>query len=156
VSEDEKWALNPGSFKKGYIGWKGGRVVGEHMQPQWSNNVIDQSTFDHIDETSETDGWKEQHSVELKSLEDGVEVIFKTMSVGGKNAMGKLWSAVGAQMKENPQRPVPIVTLSSESYPHSQYGKIFNPIFSIEDWVDENLKKPRKKAVPPKDRPALV
>ncbi len=162
VDDDELWAVNPSTFMLGVIGWRNGQVVGESMFPITSGQRVDYDALEPIAERPGTgDGWKEQLTVEMRSMKDGTEVIFKTSALGGKNALSKLAEAIATQMEENPARPVPVCQLSHETYKHKQYGNTRNPIFTPMDWVDMQGKKPRKKAVaakpePDQERPALV
>lgn len=146
---DELWAINPKSIKVGFIGWKGGEVVGEQMFPFLSGNRVDPDTLEPIVSSKNDDGWKEQKSVELKSLDDGVEVLFRTSSKGGMSAFADLGTALAEQIAADPSHPVPVVKLSSDSYKHKQYGEIFTPIFEIVEWRTMD-------AEPKKERPKLV
>lgn len=143
VSEDERWAVNPATFMIGVIGWKGGQVIGEQMFPITSGQRVNYDELEPIETGNPADGWKEQITVQLKQMETSDEVVFKTTSVGGKNAMSKLADTIAAQMEENPARPVPVVQLKNDSYRHKEYGKIYTPEFEVVDWVDVNGKKPR-------------
>jgi hypothetical protein len=141
----EEWAANPASFQIGVIGWRGGSVVGEVMFPITSPERVDYDSLEPINTGKDGDGWSEQYTVDLKNMKTGDEVIFKTTSKGGKNAIGDLAAAVAVQIEKDATLPVPVLHLTSDFYKHKQYGKVFTPIFEIIGWVDANGKKPEKR-----------
>jgi hypothetical protein len=67
--------------------------------------------------------------------EDLGNFIFNTNSKGGVKAADKLYQAIIAQANKSVYF-FPVVTLTSDSYKHSSYGKIYTPSFVIEKWVD--------------------
>lgn len=156
VSPDELWAIDPSSFMIGKIGWKGGQVVGEKMFPITSGAMINEADLTPIDSNNPSDGWKDQLSVDLKHLADGVEVVFKTTALGGKNAIADLAGAIGEHTAQNPALPVAVVKMYADSYSHKQYGKIYTPVFEIVDWVDVHGQKPKpSKPAKPKPKPLV-
>lgn len=66
----------------------------------------------------------------------GRKVQFKNGSVGTMKAMKKLEDAIKVQLRSNRAYPCPVIQLESESYKHSDYGRIQNPIFTIVDWAN--------------------
>lgn len=140
VEAGEQFAINPMSMQHGYIGWKTATVVGEHMVSLFSGESIDPAKLAPIQQETEMDGWSKQLSVELKSMSDGTELVFKTTSHGGKNALAKLSNSIARRIAADPVHYVPVVELSSSSYKHKTYGTIYNPVIEIVGWVDVNGK----------------
>jgi hypothetical protein len=64
-----------------------------------------------------------------------MEARFTTTSVGGKRAVQDLAVAIAEQVGKDQTTPVPIVTLGKEHYQHKSYGKIFTPVFAVQQWV---------------------
>jgi len=83
-------------------------------------------------------GWEMQFGFSLKCIsgEDaGLEVRYSTTSVGGKRAVQTLGLAIAEQVTANPSLPVPIITLGQDHYVHKSYGRVYTPIFEVQDWV---------------------
>jgi hypothetical protein len=161
VEADSKgiWAVNPVSFCIGVIGWRGGNVVGEHMFPITSPERVDWDGLEPIRTKNEGggdgDGWQEQYTVDLKNLKDGTEVVFKTTSKGGKNAVGDLASLISTQVDEHPELPLALVNLTSDFYKHKTFGKVFTPVFKLAGWADANGELPKAPAIGKPRRPLV-
>jgi len=150
VDESELWAVNPASFMIGKIGWKDGQVVGEHMFPITSGQTIDESELTPIESAKDGDGWRDQLTFELKHIADEVEVVFKTTSYGGKNAIAALAGEIGEHTAQNPALPIAVVKLKSDWYKHKKYGRIYNPTFEVVDWLGPDGTKPKPSKPKPK------
>ena len=137
VGPDERWAVNPSSFMSGVIGWEDGSVAGEEMYSVMSGKQVDWDALPTIP-PGEGNGWSEQMSVQLKSLDEDIEVLFKTSSNGGRSALAELAGEIGKQLHTNPEAPVAVVSLTNDPYKHKRYGKINKPKFVIEGWLDAN------------------
>ena len=82
--------------------------------------------------------WTPCVSFELVCLtgeDKGVNVLYKTNSVGGRRAFADMMQLVAAAMDDTEGKCVPVVNLDCDSYPHKKYGKIYTPIFDIKKWV---------------------
>jgi hypothetical protein len=140
VGKGSLWAINPMSLQHGFIAWpdgeEGGRPLGEVMVPG-----DEELPLRH--ELPEVDGdWDQQFSLVLKCVEGedaGTQVLYKTASTGGTNAVSKLITLIDARIDEDPAHPVPIVELLSDSYPHKKYGKIRYPVFDVRDWANMEM-----------------
>jgi hypothetical protein len=53
-------------------------------------------------------------------------------------AVDGILAAIQSQLVTDPEHPCPVIVMTSESYPHTKYGKIYNPIFTIVGWSDMN------------------
>jgi hypothetical protein len=133
VESDSTWAVNPFSFIHGYIAWGDGDVLGELMVPV-TEPKPELPPVPH----GAKKGWEVQVGMSLKCLsgpDEGLEVRYTTTSVGGKRAVNTLGIAIASQCENAPGKPVPVVALKKDSYQHKSYGKIYTPVFEIQDWV---------------------
>lgn len=145
VEDGERWALNQNSFKVGLIGWRGGQCVGEHMYPITSNERVNVDDMEHIPPTTDgSDGWKDQLTFEMKSLDDGTEVLFKTSSKGGMKAAALLAGQITPRMESDPDYAVAELELLVDSYKHKKFGRTYFPVFEVKGWLDQNGNKPGK------------
>lgn len=147
VEEGSQWAVNPYSFCHGLIAWGDGQPVGEVMAPMTDDMPAPGPLPVGVDDK----GWQHQVGLSLKCLtgaDAGMEVRYTTTSVGGKRAVQALGIAIAEQIDEDQTKPVAIVTLESDSYKHSSYGKVFTPIFEIEGFTSMDAPDPVVKAPP--------
>ena len=136
VESEALWAVNPFSFTHGYIAWGEGVVLGEKM-------VSVQQPLPQLDPapTGAIRGWEVQIGMSLNCLngqDKGIEVRYSATSLGGKRSLHTIATAIADNAKANPGKPVPVVKLGKGHYQHKSYGRIFNPVFEIVDWVDLN------------------
>lgn len=149
VESGSKWAVNPYSFVHGYIAWGDGAVLGEKMvsmtQPLPETDAAPPGA---------SKGWEQQIGVSLKCIDGedaGMEARFTTTSVGGKRAVQELALAVAAQVDKDQSKPVAIVTLGKDHYQHKSYGRIYTPVFEVQEWVSMDGKA---EAAPEAEAPA--
>ncbi len=155
VESDSTWAVNPFSFIHGYIAWGDGEVLGEMMVPV-TEPKPELPPVPH----GAKKGWEVQVGMSLKCLsgpDKGLEVRYTTTSVGGKRAVNTLGVAIAAQCETTPGKPVPVVALKKDSYQHKSYGKIYTPVFEIQDWASmdgqtEEAEEGKEEAAPTRRR----
>lgn len=155
VESDSTWAVNPFSFIHGYIAWGDGEVLGEMMVPV-TEPKPELPPVPH----GAKKGWEVQVGMSLKCLsgpDKGLEVRYTTTSVGGKRAVNTLGVAIAAQCETTPGKPVPVVSLKKDSYQHKSYGKIYTPVFEIQDWASmdgqtEEAEEAKEEAAPARRR----
>jgi hypothetical protein len=154
VEDDSTWAVNPFSFVHGFIAWGDGEVLGEKMvsvaQPLPELDVAPPNA---------KKGWETQVGMSMKCVsgEDaGLEVRYTTTSVGGKRAVQALAVAIATQVEADQTKPVPIVLLKKEHYSHKSYGRIYTPVFDIQEWrtMDVDTKDTQEEAAPAIEAPA--
>jgi hypothetical protein len=133
IEADALWAINPFSFVHGFIAWGDGEVLGEKMvgvhQPLPELDVAPPNA---------KKGWETQVGMSLKCIsgeDKGMEARYTTTSVGGKKAVQALAVAIATQVEKDQDKPVPVVVLGKEHYQHKSYGRIFTPIFGVQEWV---------------------
>jgi hypothetical protein len=75
-------------------------------------------------------------SLKCISGEDkGMEARYTTTSVGGKRSVQTLAVALAEQVEKDQAKPVAIVKLKKDHYAHKSYGKIYTPVFEVQEWV---------------------
>jgi len=132
--EGSRWAVNPLTFKYGYICFNGNKVVDERLVPVSQPKPV-------ITELPDTGfPWQEEWAVNLKCIsgaDAGVEVIFKANTDGGIKAIVLLVDLVRDRINsgQHDDKIVPIVLLEKDSYQHSQYGKVWFPVLNHVDWM---------------------
>ena len=155
VDDGTLWAVNPFSFVHGYIAWGDGEVLGEKM-------VSVSQPLPEMDAApaGAKRGWETQVGMSLKCIsgpDNGLEVRYSVTSVGGKRAVQGLAVAIAQQVESDQSKPVPVVTLKRDHYTHKSYGKIYVPVFAIEEWMSMDGAKdegdePKAEAAPARRR----
>lgn len=133
VEKDSLWAVNPFSFVHGYIAWGVGEVLGEMMVP----------LTDPLPEVPEAPsgasrGWERQIGLSLKCIsgdDAGMEARFSTTSVGGKRSVQELGVAIAEQVDADSSKPVAVIHLDKAHYAHKAYGRVYTPVFAVQEWV---------------------
>jgi hypothetical protein len=133
VDEGTLWAVNPFSFVHGYIAWGDGEVLGEKMVSV-SHPLPEMESAP----AGAKRGWETQVGMSLKCIsgpDNGLEVRYNVTSVGGKRAVQGLAVAIAQQVESDQSKPVPVVTLKRDHYTHKSYGKIYTPVFEVQEWM---------------------
>lgn len=133
VEKDSAWAVNPFSFVHGYIAWGDGDVLGEKMVP-----VSEPLPELDAAPAGARAGWQLQVGLSLKCVsgeDEGMEARYTVTSVGGKRAVQTLAAAIAAQVDKDQSKPVAVVKLKSEHYQHKSYGRIYTPVFDLQEWM---------------------
>ena len=128
------WAVNPTSFMEGFVAWGEGELLGEEMAPMTGTPII---AADLPEKADAKRGWERQVGFMLLCLngdDKGTQVMYKTSSKGGTKAVRGLVNDVVNQINEDPTNIVPRISLEVDSYKHKQYGKIYTPVFTINEW----------------------
>jgi hypothetical protein len=136
------WAVNPFSFVHGYIAWGDGEVLGEKM-------VSVSQPLPEMDAApaGAKRGWETQVGMALKCIsgpDNGLEVRYSVTSVGGKRAVQGLAVAIAQQVESDQTKPVPVVVLKRDHYTHKSYGKIYTPVFEVQEWMSMDGKSEEK------------
>jgi hypothetical protein len=138
VEEGSLWAVDPNSFSMGFQAWgDDADLLGEVIHLVTEQPVL-------RSDLKEVDGeWKSLMGCTLVCIEgesEGVQVSYKVTSKGGIKAVGKLMSDLVTRIKSNPKDGtyIPVVALDMDFYKHKTYGRIYTPVFKIEEWTDED------------------
>ena len=154
VEDGSRWAVNPRTFQRGYICFgDGNKVLGEQLVP------VSQPMPDVTELPDMGFEWQEQWAVNMKCLtgaDAGIEVVFKTddrrRHPGRRRA--DRGGARPPQRRPARRQGLPIVLLEKDSYPHSQYGKIWIPVLTIVDWMPLDGPAPAPAPPPPPSPPS--
>ncbi len=137
--EDSVWAINPAGCQHGFVAWGNkehdneGTNVGEVMVPA-TQPMPSEADLPNVKGT-----WSKATALQLRCTngEDaGVQVMYKANSVGARKAYAAVLQAIVGKITDGDAACVPLVHLASDSYKHSKYGTIFNPIFEIVGWAN--------------------
>ena len=148
-----RWAVNPLTFKHGYICFsKDNKVVGQRVvpvsQPKPEVAELPDTGFE----------WQECWTVNLKCVDGtdaGTEVVYKPTAVGGIQAVAGLIEAVRDRLNsgQHDGKLSPIVHLEKDSYQHSQHGRTWTPLLRIVDWMPLSGPVPAPVSPTPKGSP---
>lgn len=153
VDDGTLWAVNPFSFVHGFIAWGDGEVLGEKMV-----SVSQPLPEMEPAPAGAKRGWETQVGMSLKCIsgpDTGLEVRYNVTSVGGKRAVQGLAVAIAQQVESDQSKPVPVVTLKRDHYTHKSYGKIYTPVFEVQEWMSMDggkAEEPAEEAAPARRR----
>ena len=165
VQDGSLWALNPFSIMHGFVSWtdhpgkQANEIVGEVMVPAGSPLPIQSE----LQDTGWP--WTQQLSVQLRCMngEDvGTQVLYKTSSTGGMNALKATINKIMAHIEEDIETPVALVSLETDHYMHKKWGKTYVPVLDVQKWIaladeapdvdDEPANEPVAEAKPARTR----
>ena len=136
--EGSTWAANPMGLTHGWTAWGNkahdteGKNVGEMMVPATQPYPLEEDLPEVKGE------WTKATALQLRCTngeDEGIQVQFKTNSVGGRKAFSTLLQEMVNRMVAGETDVVPLLKLESDFYKHATYGKIFFPVFTITKWV---------------------
>lgn len=147
VANGTEAIINPMSFQTGYSCWTNrapGQGKNEQMgEEMWGLNgqKPPSSTLPqhHDPRTQDLCAWREQMSVDLKFLDgafEGQQALYKTSSVGGLRALTDLLDAIMREIDSGSEYICPIISISSDSYQHTSYGRTYTPKLEIVSWAN--------------------
>jgi hypothetical protein len=143
VEEGDEFLVNPAAFQRGYICWKPIPAKSKEKAEKLGEVMVG-STEPLVMPTNippRGEKWDFQLGMFLKGFTGaakGKDLKYTATSVGGTRAIDTLAGLCGTYYGEHAgETPVklPVVTLASETYEHSAYGEISNPIITIERWI---------------------
>jgi hypothetical protein len=153
VEENSRWAINPTTFKWGYITFDNDNKPTERLVS------ISQPKPDITQLPDMGSKWQEEWGVNMKCLDGtdaGTEVAFKISTVGGVQAVAGLIDAVRDRLNggQHGGKVAPILRLEKDSYQNPQYGKTWFPVLAIVDWMPLSGPAPAPEpASPPPPKP---
>ena len=151
VPEDgSRWAVNPLTFKRGYICFSNdNKVVGEHLA---SRQPADARTHGAARQRA-SNGRSSGPSTSSASTgpTPAPRRSIKTTTVGGIQAIVGLIDAVRDRLNggQHGGKVSPVVHLEKDFYPHSEHGKIWTPLLTIVDWMPLSGPAPAPTPAPP-------
>lgn len=133
---ESRFAADVNGALRGYVCFVDGEVVDERMLPVALGKQVSRDELQDHGPCEGTDGWKPSASIQLRGIETGEQYVFRTTSLGGREAIGGLLSKYGYRMDIG-KGGVPIIDLGETSYDHKRYGKVHKPLFRIVSWQTE-------------------
>ena len=133
--DGSRWALNPLTFQRGYICFSNdNKVLGERLVPV-SQEMPDPTTL-----PDKGADWQEEWAVNLKCLtgvDGGTEVVFKSTTVGGIQAINGVIDMVRDRLNggQHGGKVAPVLHIEKGSYPHGEHGRIPIPVFVLVEWI---------------------
>ncbi len=137
VEPGSVWAVNPLGFQHGWTAWgtkahgTSGQNMGECMVPAVHPMPLEENL------PAVKGDWMKAVGIQMLCTtgeDEGVQVMFKTNSHGGRKAYAAIVQAVTARIVAGEPDCMPLVELKADSYEHKEYGKIFTPILEIVGW----------------------
>ena len=135
VSADSAFIIDPSSYAQGFVAWDDGELINEVMAAAGQTPV----TLADLPDLPVGCKWDPQVAFALKGVEgaeDGLQMLYKVSSRGGKQAVSELLSKIIERGKGGETALCPVVLLDNSSYKHKKYGKIFTPVLSVDEWMD--------------------
>jgi hypothetical protein len=153
VEDGSLWAIDPRTLQHGYVALSGNQLLGEKMEP------IDQPMPDVTKLYQVGVPYQVQMSVDMRCIDGvdaGVEVTYKTTSVGGIQGIEDLIAALRDRLSSDlhDNKLSPVVTLGKSGYTHPQYGPQCNPVLEIGDWMPLDGPPPTPAPAPTPPSPA--
>jgi hypothetical protein len=137
LAPNSMWVVDIRTFGHGKIAWHNSQVEWKTLVP-----IAQPITATPPPGLQAKNGVQDLVAFRMACVEgddEGMQVEFNSNSYGGNAAVSDLVDAVAERidMEDNENAVFPVITLSNKSYMHSnkEYGKIYNPIFVIEDWM---------------------
>ena len=134
VEDDSRWAVNPLTFKWGYICFGNSKKPDERLvsisKPKPEITELPDTGFE----------WQDEMTVEMKCVagtDAGLEVVFKASTGGGTDACNDLLAAVKDRFEsgQHDGNVSPIVCLKKDSYQHIEHGRVWFPVLVVIDWM---------------------
>lgn len=138
VGEDDHVYIDPNGFVHGWQLWAdtdlpgvSSELLGEVLAP------MDQPLPPMPDtHPAKAKGGEWKQLLGFSAVLGDLKLVYSTTSYGGKSAFGALAEEFQKHFaKGGEKKPIAIVSLSSESYKHKKYGKLYNPVLSVVGWV---------------------
>lgn len=148
VQEGSMWAINPLTFKSGYVCWtdypdgakKKNKMLNKVMLPLGSEMPDPEDLkkfYADADEYNNGEPWSydPNMSVEMTCVsgeDKGKTVLYETSSKGGTGLLGAYLDKMEAMIDED--TPVAIIKLVNDEYDHPTWGETLTPDFEYVEW----------------------
>lgn len=136
IEDDSVWAVNPLGFQHGWTCWDQDDTSGGPKGERLVAATLPMPEESKLPELGGT--WSKCVAIQMRCTngeDEGVQVLFKTNSHGGRKFYHALIEALVGQLSSDPDSPVALITLYSEHYRHKEYGKVYNPLFELQGWA---------------------
>jgi len=132
---DSAFVIDPNSYAQGYVAWLDGKLVDERMAVAGTGAIV----MADLPDLPAGVKWDAQVAFALKGIEgaeDGMQLLYKVSSRGGKAVVAELLGKILDRAKAGEAAVCPVVLLDTSSYKHKKYGKIYTPVLTVDEWVD--------------------
>lgn len=137
VTGDE-FGLDISSLKHGQIQWHNKkankRMVAINQplpMPQEPIHYTDAKGKPQVDEANEARAFQ-------GTFEDGTTFEFETSTFGGRKAVDAMLAELFVRARQGSEYLFPRVKLDTNSYDHSQYGLVYEPVLTVTAWYNED------------------
>ena len=134
----EEFGLNLQSLQHGYHQWHNKKankrmvLINQDLPtPQDPIYYQDAKGKDQCDEAAEARAFK-------GTFEDGTAFDYETSTFGGRKAADAMLAELFQRAAESSAYLFPRVRLDSNSYDHSQYGLVYEPVLTTVGWYNED------------------
>jgi hypothetical protein len=135
VDPEALFLFEPMSATKGWICWKGGKVVGRE---EWSYlnkaAAVPAESLEDYGPYKDGDGWKPLRGFGCIALDgSGQNFKFSSNAAGARNSIEEMLSKVSTQIKSK-EPSLPIIKFASESFTANDHTN-WKPTFPVVAWV---------------------
>ena len=135
IDPESMFLFEPMSATKGWICWKGGKVVGRE---EWSYlnkaAAVPAESLEDYGPYKDGDGWKPLRGFGCVALDgSGQNFKFSSNAAGARNSIEEMLSKVSAQIKSK-EPSLPIIKFASESFTSNDHTN-WKPTFPVVAWV---------------------
>ena len=137
VGEDDLVYIDPNGFVHGWQLWANtdlpgvsSELLGEVLVPM--HEALPPMPTNH---PAPQKGGEWKQLLGFSAVLGDIKLVYTTTSYGGKAAFGAMAEEFGKHLAKTTKTPIAVVSLSSESYKHKKYGKLYNPVLTVVDWV---------------------
>jgi hypothetical protein len=142
VAPTATFVVNMQEYWRGWVKWIDkqppehmiGRVVDRHrVHLREELGDLDQSRWESDSNGVKRDPWQRVVYLIMRGTDSDDFITFTSTSDGGRKAVGKLCDRFDRLRHSHPAQ-MPVVSLTSESYQHKEYGKVLKPKFNVVGW----------------------
>lgn len=154
VRENDLWAVNPLSCRHGYIAFTPDFKLAEMADGEVAEIISDVReplpAYEDLpqlkqykfrgEKTEREPDWQHQLALDFRCIQgdnDGAEVVYKPVSVGGLRMQRKLFEEMRRRIADGNEYCVPVIELYVSEYNNKNVGnkRTFNPEFEIKEWM---------------------
>ena len=135
VGKDSAFVIDPNTYSQGFVAWHSGELIAENMSVAGQPPVV----LADCPTLPAGVSYDSQVAFALKGIEgeeEGVQLLYKVSSKGGKGAIAILLEQIIHRGMAGEETLCPVVVLDTSSYKHKKYGKIYTPVLTVDEWVD--------------------
>lgn len=138
------YILHPQTLMHGWICWRGGSLFHEVLIPFTQQLPLEDTLKPAPTPSPDSDdqpGYQHQMAFQVVAVEgkqEGLQLTFKTGTVGGRSAVDKVVDTLLARMDDVEATGeggiFPVLQFGVDSYKHKTRGKIFVPLIEVVGW----------------------